>query len=88
MGCGDRHEVLPDAAGIVPPKTGHTPSTHSIGISPCGYPIQTHVASSGVYPQNHASTYSCAVPVLPAAGRPMLAAVPVPPLISHPQGRT
>ena len=36
------------AAGIVPPNTGQTPSTHSIGISPCGYPTHTHVASCGV----------------------------------------
>ena len=36
------------AAGIVPPKTGETPSTLSNGISPFGYPTHTHVASCGV----------------------------------------
>ena len=67
------------AAGIVPPYTGDTPCTLSIGISPSGYPTHTHVASCGVYPQNHASTYSCAVPVLPATGRSdRAAALPVP----------
>ena len=39
------------AAGIVPPKTGETPSTPSNGVlSFFGYPTQTHVASCGVYP--------------------------------------
>ena len=51
-------------------------------ISPCGYPTHTQVTSCGTYPQNQASRYSCAVPVLPAAGRPMFAAVPVPPEIT------
>ena len=40
------------------------------------------VDSAGVYPTNQASLHSWAVPVLPAAGRPMSAARPVPLLIT------
>jgi hypothetical protein len=50
-----------------------------IGICPCGNPTQTAVANWGIAPTNHASLAFCDVPVLPNCGRPMFAAVPVPP---------
>ena len=68
------------AAGIVPPNTEGTPSMFSSGTSPCGQPIQTQVTICTVYPQNQASTFSFAVPVLPATGYGGIAAeYPVPP---------
>src|SRR5437773_6911103 len=70
------------AAGIVPPYTEGTPMTFCNGISAFGQPIHTHVVSCGVYPQNQASTLSFAVPVFPAAGRPIEAAYPVPDVIT------
>jgi hypothetical protein len=42
------------AAGMVPPVTPATPSTFSMDFSDFRYPSQTHAASCGVYPQNHA----------------------------------
>src|SRR6266498_1476944 len=69
-------------AARLPPKAGRPPSlaNPSIGISFFGYAYPTHtpVVSWGMYPMNQASLWSWAVPVLPAWGRPMLAAVPVP----------
>jgi hypothetical protein len=41
-------------AGNVGPDT-EIPCTLRIGISPCGYPIQTVASSDGRKPQNHAS---------------------------------
>ncbi len=70
------------SAGIVPPNTGENPSTLYIGICPSACPTHTHAASCGVKPQNHASRYSWFVPVLPAAGLPMFASVPVPLVIT------
>src|SRR5262249_2555624 len=57
------------SAGKLPPTTA-MPWTLSIGISARVYPTQTVVASSGVYPANHASACSSFVPVFPPAGRP------------------
>jgi hypothetical protein len=45
-------------------------------------PIQTAAANWGTYPTNQTSRSEEVVPVLPAAGRPIWAAVPVPPLIT------
>ena len=41
-------------------------------------PTHTAVSNSGVKPMNHASRWSLVVPVLPAAGHPSCALVPVP----------
>ena len=38
----------------------------TIGVVAPGNPTHTAVLSSGVYPTNHASEWSSAVPVLPA----------------------
>ena len=65
-------------AGIVPPATCDTPLMPSNGRGLSASPIQMAVDSAGVYPTNQASLHSWAVPVLPAAGRPMSAARPVP----------
>src|SRR3954467_2668748 len=48
-------------------------STREVGEAP-----QTAVDICGVYPTNQASAKLSVVPVLPAAGQPMFAAVPVP----------
>ena len=45
--------------------------------SPSEFPYQTAVDRVGVYPTNQALPKLSVVPVLPAAGRPMLAPVPV-----------
>src|SRR5688500_3224237 len=62
-------------------RQGWVEPEHEVFISiwASGYPTHTLVTRFGVYPTNHASRYSWAVPVLPAAGRPMFpyaAAVP------------
>ena len=69
------------SAGNVPPATA-MPWTlvMNCGVVPfaLGYPTHTAVEYLGVYPTNQASPKSLVVPVLPAAGTPMLAATPVP----------
>jgi hypothetical protein len=64
-------------AGKLPPVTP-IPCTFRMGTRPSGCPTHTAVARCGVKPQNQASEKSEAVPVLPAAGRPIWARVPVP----------
>src|SRR3954454_21386034 len=59
-------------AGIVPP------ATPGIGTREFAWPTQVEVDRRGVKPTNHASLNSSVVPVLPAAGQPMFAFVPVP----------
>src|SRR5437764_6514323 len=54
------------------------PCTLFISMRAFGYPTQTAVDIRGVYPTNHASAKLSVVPVLPAAGQPMFADVPVP----------
>jgi hypothetical protein len=63
-GAGNRSTRIPDvalamkscqiSAGIEPPNTSAKPSTPCMGTFPRGWPTHTHVASWGVYPQNHA----------------------------------
>src|SRR5919106_186643 len=66
-------------AGNEPPVTREMRTVgYTIEIWPWGKPTHTAPDSWGMNPANHASRHSCAVPVLPAAGRPMFAAVPVP----------
>src|ERR671919_1982817 len=66
-------------AGNEPPVTREMRTVgYTIEIWPLGKPTHTAPDSWGMNPANHASRHSCAVPVLPAAGRPMFAAVPVP----------
>src|SRR6185436_11046779 len=64
-------------AGNVPPAT-RIPWTDVIGIFAFGYPTQTTVDAFVVMPANQASPKSSVVPVLPPAGKPGLAPVPVP----------
>src|SRR4028119_1462381 len=45
-------------------------------------PTQTAVDNCGVYPTNQISRSEDVVPVLPAAGRPIFAFFPVPPVIT------
>ena len=65
-------------AGYVPPKTSPTGPTLVIGTRATGEPIHTDVTNCGVPPMNQASALSSVLPVLPKAGRSMLAFVPVP----------
>ena len=54
-----------------------------VGVDPSAVPVAAlpgpdAAVAFGVYPANHASTFSSAVPVFPATGRPNAARVPVP----------
>jgi hypothetical protein len=66
-------------AAIVPPKIDVPGKYASIGPGLPGRPTHTAVETCGVYPTNHASVESWVVPVFPATGRPIAAALPVPP---------
>ena len=88
LGLGNGQESRPSVAfdmyfcqiwaGNEPPVTD-LPWTLFMSRPSSGYPIQTAVVSLQVNPTNQASRYSSVVPVLPATGWPILAAVPVPP---------
>src|SRR5664279_2603677 len=65
-------------AGHEPPVTVMRVVGGCILISLEGKPTHTAVTSCGVYPTNQASAQLSLVPVLPAAGRPIRALMPVP----------
>ena len=81
LGCGKSPQYLPWAVFMYAPQIG-------AGTAPPGragaermrrsfaWPTQTAVARRGVKPTNQASVKSSTVPVLPAAGQPICAAVP------------
>src|SRR3954469_12762878 len=81
VGCGKSPQNEPLAVFMYAPQIGAAatpPAAPGIGSRELAWPTQTAVLRRGVKPTNQASVKSSVVPVLPAAGQPMCAAVPVP----------
>src|SRR3954469_6510691 len=83
FGLGKSPQNLPCADFMYAPQIGAAIAP-PCALGPSGYgsfgcPTQTDVTSRGVKPTNHASVKLSTVPVLPAAGQPIWARVPVPP---------
>src|SRR5256885_12345567 len=81
VGCGKSPQNEPLAIFMYAPQIGAAatpPAAPGIDSRELAWPTQTALVSRGVNPTNHASVKSSVVPVLPAAGQPMFARVPVP----------
>src|SRR3954465_12292896 len=84
VGCGKSPQNLPFAVFMYAPQIGAAttppaePPPSVRRSSAC--PTHTAVERWGVKPTNQAAVKSSPVPVLPAAGQPICARVPVPPV--------